>query len=126
MIGIALPGSPASGLGQRGLDMFQRRLFAIVAILLATTLCTPSQGQVQQTPPPQVFGIYVDSDATLRYREKDAQQQLTQIRAQARAGAAKNEALQFVSLTRILSEARALSQAAKPLPADLRFPRALT
>src|SRR2546425_12752849 len=106
--------------------MFARFCSASVAVFLLVIIFGPAQMRAQQSPQPNVFGIYVDSDATLRYREKDSQQQLSQIRSQAHAAAAKNENLHFVSLSKLFADARSLIEADKPLSDEIRFLGGLT
>jgi hypothetical protein len=76
-----------------------------------------------QATQPSIFGIYVDAGGALQYREQDARQELNRVRARSRqaAGAGKDQQLHFVSLPKLLSEARGLMDAGKTVPESLRY-----
>lgn len=69
-------------------------------------------------PDPQ--GVYLDGEGALRRREKDADDRLAEIRKKAR-GKQKEGDLCFVSLPRVLAEARKCVEAGRPIPDHLRY-----
>jgi len=74
-----------------------------------------------------IAGVYVDTDGTLRLRQKDAADELNKIRVRARTTQpAGNDNVRFVSLPKLFAEARALIQAGRELPPEIRYLSGLT
>jgi hypothetical protein len=98
--------------------------------LLAAAL-TPCWCAAQEPDPdePQVFGIWIDAGGVIRYRQKDAKAELAKVRAGKRPAATKAPApdqLHYVSLKKLVGEVKALTEAGKPIPAELRCLGGLT
>ena len=97
-----------------------------LALALCCALCavlTPSANAQLGFPDADVPGVWVEQDGNVRSRQIDADKELAAIRARARSAgqAARNEKLAYVSLPRLLADARAAIQSGKPVPQDLRF-----
>ena len=103
---------------------------AALAVLLLITAGPAVRAQVigggygTNTPP----GVYMDTEGNVKVREMDANQDLAAMRVRARAGAdaAKKEKLSYISLPRLFARVRALREANKPLPDDLKYLGGLT
>jgi len=76
-------------------------------------------------PPP---GVYLDADGIVRIRQVDQKQELTAMRARAKAAreGAKDDKLAYISLPKLFAQARSLREAGKELPAELRYLGGLT
>ena len=106
-------------------------LSSVVLLLAAGTGSAQVVGQQVQQPqfqPMQVVGgVFIDIDGTVRYREADAAAEAALLRAKAVARSpAKDSAVRFVSLPRLVAEAAALARAGRPLPDRVRFMGGLT
>ena len=79
-------------------------------------------------PDNDVPGVWIENDGNLKSRKLDPDKELAAIRARAKsaAGAAKGEKLAFVSLPKLLAEARSAASSGKELPQDVRFLGGLT
>jgi hypothetical protein len=78
--------------------------------------------------PAAVPGVYVEQDGNVRCREVDQAKRLADLRSRAKsvAQAAKDEKLAFVSLPKVLAEARAAADAGKAAPDEVRYLGGLT
>jgi len=73
-------------------------------------------------------GVYVEPDGTVKRREVDEKNELTNMRLRAKIGAdaVRNEKLGYVSLPKAFAAARDALAAGKPIPDDVRFLGGLT
>ncbi len=94
--------------------MTMRRL----APLLLVATSRAAWGQAAAAYDPQ--GVHVDAAGVLRSRTVDPDPRLAELRKPAKS-APKDGKLLYVSLPRLLAEARRLADAGKPLPDELRY-----
>ena len=68
-------------------------------------------------------GVYISTQGNVSCRQEDPTQDLAamRIRARAAADAAKKEKLSYISLPRLFAQVRALRDAGKEVPAELRY-----
>jgi hypothetical protein len=96
-------------------------------IVLLSALLLPAGALAQQGPGESVFGVFVDPSGTLRQRAVDGRE-LNQIRARARLATSDRTAgeLHFVSLNKLLAEARKHIEQDQPLPDSIKHLEGLT
>ncbi|HLG42001.1 MAG TPA: DUF1598 domain-containing protein [Planctomycetota bacterium] len=91
-------------------------LQALGAILAFAPAVAWAQGRAWADPQ----GVFMDDDGVLRRREKDDTDRLAEIRKRA-AGKEKDGQLVYVSLPRVLAEAKKCLDAGQPIPDKLRY-----
>ncbi|HEV8290688.1 MAG TPA: DUF1598 domain-containing protein, partial [Tepidisphaeraceae bacterium] len=87
----------------------------------------------QQVPPgnnnPQVFGISVNPDGAIEFRQRDSQSELNKIKSRRplkESPADADKRLKFVSLVKISNDLRNAIESNKPIPNDLKYLNGLT
>src|SRR5687767_10343892 len=102
------------GRGHGGLPMYSLRspLFVLFALSLSSVALAQQPGDDEQ-----VFGVFVDPSGTLRQRAVDAKE-LNLVRARARAATDGKTVggVHFVSLNKLMAEARKHVEQNQPLP----------
>ncbi len=80
-------------------------------------------------PPPQVFGISVNPNGAIEYRQRDANAELNKIKSRRplkESPADLDKRLKFVSLVKISTELRNSIESNKPLSNDVKYLQGLT
>jgi hypothetical protein len=90
-------------------------------LLLIFLLSAPLYAQ--PTPNPTAFGISIDPNGSLQHRAKDAQADLARLRS---LRSSKTPGLLYLSLPKLLSDAKACLDNHQPLPPDLQYLHGLT
>src|SRR6266550_6065035 len=108
--------------------MTHTKTLIAIAILLTFRIAS-----AQQVPPgnnnPQVFGISVNPDGAIEFRQRDADAELTKIKSRKplkESPADADKRLQFVSLVKISTELRNAIESNKPLSNDVKYLQGLT
>ena len=99
-------------------------LFALATLLApAVPGSAVARGQFVFDNDDDVPGVRLDPDGTVSVRVVDARKELAAMRARVRgaAQAAKNQNVHFVSLPKLLAEARAAAEAGKDIPEAVRY-----
>src|SRR2546421_398402 len=116
------------GRGARSHTMTHTKTLIAIAILLTFRIAS-----AQQVPPgnnnPQVFGISVNPDGVIEYRQRDANAELNKIKSRRpikESPAEADKRLKFVSLVKISTELRNAIESNKPLSNDLKYLQGLT
>jgi hypothetical protein len=102
-----------------------------LAFLGCVAITVPTRAQVVPVPPTVInnaAGVYVDADGKLQAREVDDKNELAaqRLRAKALAKPQAPGAITYVSLGKLLAEARSHVEAKRPLPDSLRYLSGLT
>jgi len=76
----------------------------------------------------QVGGVYIDTDGTVKMRQTETTNELAtqRLRAKALAQPLKGQPITYISIPRVLAEARTLTEAGKEIPDDLKYLSGLT
>src|SRR5436190_5053968 len=108
--------------------MTHSRLILVLAVLLS--LAIPSFAQnPNPNPNPQVFGISVNPDGAIEFRQRDAQGELNKIKARRpvkESAAEADKRIKFVSLVKISNELREAIDANKAISNEVKFLGGLT
>ena len=105
-----------------------KSLCALLVVVVLTLSVSPvALAQQQPGGGEQVFGVFVDPSGTLRQRTVDAKE-LNLVRARARAATDGKTAggVHFVSLNKLLAEARKHVEQNQPLPDSIKYLEGLT
>src|SRR4051794_19713778 len=116
---------PRGSGGARSFTMTHTRFIIALAVLFSLAL--PSLAQ--NNPPPQVFGISVNPDGAIEFRQRDANAELTKIKSRRplkESPAEADKRLKFVSLVKITNELRNAIESNKPISNDVKFLGGLT
>jgi hypothetical protein len=110
------------------MSYFQLPIRNLACLVLLTLISSTARAQFGAVPISNVPGVYLDADGKVRNREIDEKDQLNGMRARAKAGAesGKNEKLAYLSLPKLFAQVRALRQANKEVPEELRYLGGLT
>lgn len=97
----------------------------LVCVLIGHNAPAIAQVFVPFAAPP---GVYLDTDGKVQVRQTDESKEMAAMRARARASAAaeKDPKLAYVSLPKLFAEVRALREAQKEIPEQLRYLGGLT
>jgi hypothetical protein len=112
--------------GSIGVSLSQLALaLALLAAAAPVARAQTIGGGIGYQAPP---GVYMDTAGNVKVREMDATQDLAamRVRARAAADAAKKEKLSYISLPKLFAQVRALREANKPVPDDLKYLGGLT
>src|SRR6266566_5209360 len=116
----------AVGGSERSFIMFSTKsnLVGLAILLLLCALCA-----AQTTPPGnnngQVFGISVNPQGTIEFRQKDANAELAKIKSRRAGKDAANE-LRFVSLVKLSSDLRNCVESGKEIPREVKYVAGIT
>ena len=116
------------GRGARSHTMTHSRTLIAIAILLTFGIASAQQVP-PGNPPPQVFGISVNPEGAIEFRQRDANAELTKIKSRRplkESPADIDKRLKFVSLVKISTELRNSIESNKPLSNDARYLQGLT
>ena len=107
-----------------------RMLTALFGMAVAGLVASDVRGQGVIIPPTNnVGGVYIDTDGTVKVRTTETAGDLAAQRLRAKAlnaGAKADGGLTYVSIPRVLEQAKALAAEGKELPDDLRYLAGLT
>src|SRR5215208_2727200 len=112
----------------RSHNMISSRLAIALAILLPLAIPCFAQNP-NPDPNPQVFGISINPDGAIEFRQRDAQLELNKIKSHRppkETPADLDKRLKFVSLVKITNDLRNSIESNKPLPNDLKYLSGLT
>src|SRR5882762_5256849 len=101
-------------------------IIALTVTFLVSTLCLAQNNGGGNT---QVFGISINPDGAIEFRQRDAQSELNKIKSHRplkESPADADKRLKFVSLVKITNELRNAIESNKPLPNDLKYLQGLT
>jgi hypothetical protein len=109
--------------------MSYSRFLIAFATLLIFALFSYAQQVPPGNPPPQVFGISVNPDGAIEFRQRDAQSELNKIKSRRplkETPADADKRLKFVSLVKVTNDLREAIDSNKPLSNDLKYLQGLT
>src|SRR3954463_4864304 len=101
-------------------------LIALAVTFLLSSLCIAQNNGGGNT---QVFGISVNPDGAIEFRQRDAQSELNKIKSHRllkESPADLDKRLKFVSLVKVTNDLRNAIESNKPLPNDLKYLSGLT
>src|SRR3954451_24212659 len=94
-----------------------------ILVAVAGVLLLGSASRAQTTPPGnnngQVFGISVNPDGVIEYRQKDANAELAKVKARRQGKDGANE-LRFVSLVKLFSDLKSSVEGGKEISNEVK------
>src|SRR5436309_13894275 len=114
---------PDGGRGARSHTMTHSKTLIAIAILLTFRIASAQQVP-PGNPPPQVFGISVNPDGAIEFRQRDAQSELNKIKSRRplkETSVDADKRLKFVSLVKINNDLRNSIEANNPLPNEPKY-----
>ena len=109
--------------------MTHTKVLIAIATLLTIATTAPAQQVPPGNPPPQVFGISVNPDGAIEFRQRDAQSELNKSKSRRpikESPADADKRLKFVSLVKMSNDLRNAIESNKPLPNELKYLQGLT